>query len=460
MIERNNPGILIAAVKSGSGKTTFTCALLEALKQRNLNPTAFKCGPDYIDPMFHQKVIEVPSENLDPFFSTEDQLKKIYETVAKQSEISVIEGVMGLFDGLGGVSEEGSAYHLASILNLPIVLIIDAHGMGRSIIPLISGFLQYDTFHLIKGIVLNKVSETFYEMIRKEIEQELQVEVLGYIPKKKEMNLESRHLGLKLPDEIKGLKEQIVLASKIIEETVSIDKIIEIAGRKKKQRGKEEKEATRKKQVKIAVAKDPAFCFYYEENLRMLEQNGAECIYFSPLKDRELPEDVDGILLGGGYPELYAKELEKNVSMRNSVKKSIEEGMPSIAECGGFLYLHDELEDEKNQRYEMCHVLKGKCFYKGKLVRFGYINLFEKNEEWMQGTSIKAHEFHYFDSECNGDSCMAVKPVGKRKWDAIQKGKRNFWGFPHLYYASNPAFVTHFIEEACYYKKERKRRDE
>ena len=455
MNEKNNPGILIAAIKSGSGKTTFTCALLEALKERKLCPAAFKCGPDYIDPMFHQKVIGVPSENLDPFFSTKDQLKDIYDHASKEGRISVVEGVMGLYDGLGGVSEEGSAYHLAKILNLPIILVIDAHGMGRSIIPLIAGFLQYDPLHLIKGVVLNKVSPSFYETIKEVIQKELKIEVFGYIPKKKELNLESRHLGLKLPGEIKDLQDQIHLASEIIEETVKIDRILEIAGRKKEQQFKEKQEEVLKKKVRIAVAKDDAFCFYYGENLRMLEKYGAQLVYFSPLKDEKLPDHVDGILLGGGYPEIYAEQLEKNESMRNSIKEAVENGMPSLAECGGFLYLHDHLEDENKKTYEMCHVLKGKCSYKGKLVRFGYIDLMEKEEEWMGKRPLKAHEFHYFDSECNGDGCTAVKPVSGKSWECIKKDKRNFWGFAHLYYASNPEFVIHFIREALEYQKEK-----
>ena len=221
-------GIIVAAIKSGSGKTMFTCALLQALKDRNMFPKAFKCGPDYIDPMFHKQVIGVPSENLDSFFSTEEQLKRIYAQNTSHSQIAVIEGVMGLYDGLGGIKEEGSAYHLAKILKVPVILVIDAHGMGRSVIPLISGFLQYDTEHLIKGVVLNKISKSFYETIGKTIEEELNVEVLGWMPKKEELILESRHLGLKLPDEICNLKEQIKKTAEILEECVDVEKILRI----------------------------------------------------------------------------------------------------------------------------------------------------------------------------------------------------------------------------------------
>ena len=448
-------GIIVAAIKSGSGKTMFTCALLQALKDRNMFPKAFKCGPDYIDPMFHKQVIGVPSENLDSFFSTEEQLKRIYAQNTSHSQIAVIEGVMGLYDGLGGIKEEGSAYHLAKILKVPVILVIDAHGMGRSVIPLISGFLQYDTEHLIKGVVLNKISKSFYETIGKTIEEELNVEVLGWMPKKEELILESRHLGLKLPDEICNLKEQIKKTAEILEECVDVEKILRIMDDTKDPVSSLEEYYFVKNKVRIAVAKDEAFCFYYEENFRILEKYGAELIFFSPLHDEKLPSDIDGVILGGGYPELYAEQLEKNHSMRNSIKAALEDQMPSVAECGGFMYLHDELTDQRQRSYQMCHVVKGRCFYTGKLVRFGYIELSEKKKRWMEGQKIKAHEFHYYDSDANGEDMLAVKPLRKREWDCIYAGERNFWGFPHLYYASNEAFAKHFIDVAQDYRKER-----
>lgn len=453
---QKKPAVLIAAVKSGSGKTTFTCTLLEALKQRQLNPRAFKCGPDYIDSMFHKTVIGIPSDNLDSFFATEDQLKSIFVRESENNGISVVEGAMGLYDGLGGISEEGSAYHIASVLDIPVILVVDAHGMGRSVIPLLSGFLQYDRKKLIKGVVLNKVTPSFCSMIAPVIEKELGIEVLGCFPKLSDFNIESRHLGLKIPEEIQDLKEKLRTASEVLENNVKINRLIDIASTDKKD------EVTRVQgrgvmpvMARIAVARDEAFCFYYEENLRVIKEQGGEPIFFSPLHDEKLPENIDGMILGGGYPELYAEKLEENESMRKSIRDAIDDGIPSIAECGGFMYLHEMLEDQEHRTYQMCGALQGRCFYTGKLVRFGYVEIKEKDSDRFGKTGIKAHEFHYFDSENNGDCCIAKKPVTGKTWNCIHSDGRKFWGFPHLYYRSNTEFAAEFIRQAIKYKKER-----
>ena len=447
-------GILIAGIKSGSGKTMFTCSLLEALKERQKNPCAFKCGPDYIDPMFHQKVIGIPSCNLDSFFSDEEQLRDLYQKQSEGHPISVIEGVMGLYDGLGGTQKQGSAYDLASILKIPVILVIDVHGMGRSILPLIAGFLQYDKEKRIKGVILNKISKGFYETISPLIEEELKTEVLGYLPKMKELSFESRHLGLQLPGEIKGLKEELSRAAGILEETVSVDRLLEIADSDiiKKNMLKKKK----KDRVRIAVARDEAFCFYYEENLNRLREEGAELVEFSPLYDKELPKDIDALLLGGGYPELFAELLEKNDSMRRSIKEAITNKMPSVAECGGFMYLHSTLTDKEGNCHSMCGLIPGNCHFTGRLVRFGYVEVEEiSGSSWLCGKKIKAHEFHYFDSEANGEDCRAVKPTTQKSWSCIHASEDHFWGFPHLYYASNLDFVTSFINKALEYRKNR-----
>jgi len=458
------PGIMIAAAGSGCGKTTITCALLQALKNRGMRGCAFKCGPDYIDPMFHKKVIGVPSHNLDSFFSEREQLLDIYTRNMEGNEIAVIEGAMGLFDGLGGISEEGSAYQVASVLRLPVLLVVDAYGMGRSIIPLLAGFQQYDKEKRIVGVILNKISGNFYKNIAPVIEDELKLAVFGYLPKKQELVLGSRHLGLKLPEEIQDLQKQIQCAAEVLEENISIDKVLEAARRAenlettepKKQKISGDIQNKGKEIVRIGIARDEAFCFYYEENLRALKQNGAELISFSPLHDKALPENLDGILLGGGYPELYAQELEKNSPMRALIRKEIASGMPSLAECGGFMYLHETLKDDKGVSYAMCGVLPGKCFYTGRLVRFGYVEVQEKNATFLkEGTIVKGHEFHYYESENNGQDCIVRKPVagaGNQSWDCIYSGQNHFWGFPHMYYPSNPDFAVHFTDEARAFK--------
>lgn len=483
------PGIMIAAPQSGSGKTLLTCGLLDYLKKQQSEPIAFKCGPDYIDPMFHQTVISVESHNLDSYFLEPEKLRLFFENTCEKSgrELAVVEGVMGLYDGLGGIREEGSAYEIANILDLPILLVINARGMGRSVIPLIAGFLSYDKSHRVQGVILNQTSKMFYETLKAEIEEQLSIPVVGYVPKLSQVTLESRHLGLKLPHETENLRAQLALVSETLGESLDMEQIMAIASGRIRQvaMAKSEERSNRKEQndrkvgkesgissgdepkaqgdkrmpLRLGVARDEAFCFYYEENFkeleRMAEKRGQslELVTFSPLHDTELPERLDGILLGGGYPELVAKELQDNVSMRTSLRQAIEGGIPTVAECGGFMYLHETLVDEKNQTYQMVGALPEECHNTGKLVRFGYVELMAKDNRnhWLHAP-IRGHEFHYYDSSDNGNACLASKPVGTRKWECVHMGANHFWGFPHLYYPSNPEFAEAFVKRMEVYR--------
>ena len=450
--------IMFAAPKSGSGKTIITCALLQALKNKGQQVIAYKCGPDYIDPMFHEQVIGVPSKNLDTFFTDEIVTKDIFLKERTESDFAILEGVMGIFDGLGGVREEGSSYHLAKVTKTPIILVIDAKGMGRSILPLIAGFLAYDTQQLIRGVILNRMSKGYYEIIKPLIEEELNIQVVGYFPEQKEVRIESRHLGLMMPGEIADIKEQLSFLAEMITKTISAEQIVEIAESAEELDIKtadvlETKKVEAEQGPVIAVAKDEAFCFYYTDNLKMLEEMGAKLQYFSPLHDETLPEKCHALLLGGGYPELYAESLSKNISMRNAVSEAIKEGMPVVAECGGFMYLHSAITDKDGKTYKMTDVVKGTCSYKGKLVRFGYIEVEEKVNHFLKkGGKIRGHEFHYFDSTANGEDCIASKPVSGKTYLCIIAEENKWMGFPHLYYPSNPEFAKVFVEKARKYK--------
>lgn len=460
----SNIGLLLAAPASGSGKTTITCALLAALKKRDIAVRSFKSGPDYIDPMYHERVIGVPSGNLDTFFSDEKNIRELYELDMEHYKFSVIEGAMGLYDGLGGTRPEGSAYHLARTLDIPIFIILDSRGMGRTMLALLAGLLEFDGDHRIAGVILNRTTERFYEVIKPQIETELGLPVLGFFPEQKEIHLESRHLGLKLPGEIKALRERVYAAAEVLEKTVDVDRLLDLAERRalvaefqgeivrkgatsREDDVKENPGYDRKtgKKIRIAVAKDRAFCFYYKENLRLLQKMGAELVEFSPLTDTALPEQVNGILLGGGYPELFARQLSENVSMRQSIRKAIESGMPSVAECGGFMYLHETLTDGEGNSYPMVGIVPGECHNTGKLVRFGYVEIKEKESRFLEGQPIRGHEFHYYDSDCNGNSCVAVKPAIGRSWECVHEGENHWWGYPHLYYPSNPEFAANFV---------------
>ena len=453
--------IMIAAPKSGSGKTTITCALLKALKNGGEQVVSYKCGPDYIDPMFHQKVIGIPSKNLDTFFTEADTTRELFLKNRTEKDFAVIEGVMGLFDGLGGVREEGSSYHLAKVTETPIVLVINAKGMGRSVIPMIAGFLAYDKEHLIQGVILNKMSKSYYEIIKPLIEDELSIRVLGYFPDRKDIHIESRHLGLVMPNELADIQKRLQVVSEELEKTVDVDAIKHIAEQASELMGMykgvngdccaEDKKSGR---PVIAVAKDEAFCFSYEDNLLLLQEMGAKITYFSPLHDTKLPDHCDALLIGGGYPELYVNELSQNISMKNAMKQAFDKGMPVVAECGGFMYLHDAIIDKNGVSHAMVGAVRATCEYKGKLVRFGYIEIKENQRcFWLEGELIKGHEFHYFDSTDNGENCTATKPTTGREYSCVMAGESYWLGFPHLYYPSNPFFAENFVKKAEEYKK-------
>lgn len=448
----NIPRILIGAAASGSGKTLLTCGLLQLLSDEKKKIAAFKCGPDYIDPMFHRNVLGVPSKNLDTFFTGEELTKRLFLESAEGVDAAVLEGVMGLYDGLGGIREEGSAYHLAQVTKTPILLVVDAHGMGRSLLPVVKGFLDFDRENLICGIFLNRTSQMFYDVIKPEIEQCCSIPVLGYLPKIAGVTMESRHLGLITPQEIPDIRKQIRAVAEKLRETLDVSLLLSMAEQAKEIAAEKIQIKRITEKVKIAVAQDEAFCFYYEDNLSLLEEAGAELIPFSPMRDAALPKGICGLLFGGGYPELYAEQLSQNNTIKNQIAHKIAGGMPVIAECGGFMYLHERMQDVKGQEYSMVPVVPGTCFYTGKLVRFGYVKMREKAAHFLPETQkILGHEFHYFDSTANGDSCLAKKPVSGRQWDCIHVNNTAWMGFPHLYYYSNPEYVYRFLEKAVHY---------
>ena len=448
--------LMFAAPKSGSGKTLITCAFLQILKEMGEDVVSYKCGPDYIDPMFHEKVLGISSKNLDTFFTGEERTRELFLHGRTENQFAVLEGVMGLYDGLGGIREEGSSYHLAKVTKTPVILVVDAKGMGYSLLPLIAGFLDYDVEHLIKGVILNRMSGMYYQTLKPLIEEKLKITVLGYVPQNSEFTLESRHLGLKLPCEVENLREKIAFAGSQLKKTLEVEKLLQIA-KQAENIGADEKmffvHQVQGEKPTIAVAKDEAFCFYYEDNLRLLEEAGAFLQYFSPIHDTKLPDNCSGMLLGGGYPELYAGELEANKEMRETIKLAIQGGMPSVAECGGFMYLHEKLTDKEGQTYEMAGVLPEMCHYTSKLVRFGYIEVTEEDANFMPENQVmKAHEFHYFDSSNNGSGCKAMKPTTGKQYSCIWTGENHWWGFPHLYYPSNPVFAEHFVSLSERYK--------
>ncbi len=496
-------GIMIAAPKSGSGKTILTCGLLALLKRKGLNPTAFKCGPDYIDGLFHQKVLGVGSGQLDLFFEDPEQMKNRFSRYSFGS-FAVVEGAMGYFDGLGGVSLKASAWDVASTLDLPVFLVVDAHGASLSLAAQIQGFLDFDTGaedmeerenrknaakvpgrsnagkgrnNQIAGIIFNRMAPGMYGSLKAVVEGRLHVPVVGWVPRLDFLKVDSRHLGLVLPEEIEGLKEQMDKLAGCLEQSLDLGQIVKIGKRGETGKGDagssltsaasygaprniclEVREAkTCSRQFRLGVAMDEAFCFYYRENLEAMEAAGASLVFFSPIHDQILPSGLGGLLLGGGYPENYARELWENSSMRRAVAEAAAAGMPIHGECGGYLYLLEELEGADGCSYPMAGVFKGKGRPVGRSRRFGYITVTcsRKLPFLEEGGSIKGHEFHYWDCVCDeGEYVMtAVKPVGGRSWPCMRTVGRTVAGFPHLYYGSCPQWTQRFATQCIEYSR-------
>ncbi len=449
-IQVNTPRVMFAAMRSGSGKTTVTCGVLAALKKQNIKVQAYKCGPDYIDPMFHWTVLGIDTGNLDTFFAGADAIGRILARDTMDAEVIVMEGVMGYYDGVGGTTTMASSYELSKVTKTPVVLIVDAKGASVTLAAIIRGIMKYKMDSRIAGVILNRVSPMFYSRIKHVIEAECGIPVLGYLPENASFAVPSRHLGLLQPEELQAQKDWVETVAEAVMKTIDINGIFEIAAQAETLQIQKPVDVRQNCEFpsgyRIGVARDAAFSFYYRENLRMLEDMGAELVHFSPLADAELPA-VDALIFGGGYPELYAKQLYDNRSMRASVRQALEAGMPCHAECGGFLYLGKSLADAEGNVYEMVGFLDGAGFRTERLQRFGYVELAPQDAGvFAVNTVLRGHEFHYWDSTDCGDACLAWKPLSKQKiYPCMVKKKGTFAGFPHLYYAGAEAFFYHLF---------------
>lgn len=449
-IQVNTPRVMFAATRSGSGKTTVTCGVLAALKKQNIKVQAYKCGPDYIDPMFHRTVLGIDTGNLDTFFADADAIGRILARDTKDAELIVMEGVMGYYDGVGGTTTMASSYELSKVTKTPVVLIVDAKGASVTLAAIIRGIMEYKKDSRIVGVILNRVSPMFYSRIKHVIETECGIPVLGYLPEDASFAVPSRHLGLLQPDEMQKQRDWVETVAEAARKTIDIDGILEIAAQAEMLQIQKATGETEKCKFpagyRIGVARDAAFSFYYRENLRMLEDMGATLVFFSPLADAHVPE-VDALIFGGGYPELYAKQLYENQSMRVSVRQALEYGMPCHAECGGFLYLGKSLADAEGNVYEMVGFLDGAGFRTERLQRFGYVELApQEADAFAVNTILRGHEFHYWDSTDCGGACLAWKPLSKQKtYPCMVKKKGTFAGFPHLYYAGAENFFYHLF---------------
>ncbi|UUX92825.1 cobyrinate a,c-diamide synthase [Methanoplanus endosymbiosus] len=446
------PTIIIAGTHSGCGKTTISSAIMSALKKRGLRVQPFKVGPDFIDPTHHTDICGRVSRNLDPFMMGEDGVLRTFADASKDADISVIEGVMGLYDGLEG-TDAGSTAHVAKILNAPVILIVDVKGSSRSANASVLGFTEFDRNVRVEGVIFNRIGS---ERHRAMISASLKREAVGWIPWEREKSLNSRHLGLKMAHETPP-EESPAAFTQIIEDNTDLKRIIEIAGTGEEipvpLRNSENSISTNTdKKARIGVAYDSAFNFYYQDNFDRLEKYGADIIYFSPMKD-EMPA-VDALYFGGGYPEIYMEKLEKS-KCRTLIKKCADDDMPIYAECGGLIYLSRSI-DYEGRKSDMCGILPADAVKMNRFQALGYVEATCRAEDspLPSGISVKGHEFHYTKLNCDSDTKFAMELT---RGKGIEDGRDGIYsgntigGYTHVYFTDR--FAEAFVNNAVKYSE-------
>ncbi|MFZ5943606.1 MAG: cobyrinate a,c-diamide synthase [Bacillota bacterium] len=455
------PRLVIAGTHSGVGKTTITSGLMQFLVKKGIRVQGFKVGPDYIDPSYHTLATNRNSRNLDSWMFSEEAVLELVNRTSSNSDLVIIEGVMGLFDGFGGNSDLGSTAHIAKITKSPVILVVDTRSMARSIAALIQGYMSYDADVNIAGVILNKVASERHLQILQEAIKPLNIPVVGHIFRDTDLGMPERHLGLVPAIEKDDLKEHLLRTGQKLENYVEINVLLNISRSavalpqskasifSSQERGLFDK-------LPIGYAYDQAFNFYYWDNLDYLQHLGAELIPFSPLKDQSIPKDVCGLIIGGGFPELFLERLSNNREFIHSLRQAYNLGIPIYAECGGFMYLTQEISDFFDNTFKMVGLIPGKCKMTKKLAGMGYREGIIKNHSLLgeAGTYIKGHEFHYSRFEPEEESPEKV---------AFQYKNGNCEGYCdnyllasylHLHFASNPSLAQNFLKVCNTFKKE------
>jgi cobyrinic acid a,c-diamide synthase len=444
--------IIIAGTNSGVGKTTITIGLIALLKKKGLKVQPFKVGPDFIDTGYHTLIAGRPSRNLDGWMMSEDYVKGSFYKNSSGADFAVIEGVMGLFDGLDGKGLEGSTAQIAKILNIPVILIVDAKAMAGSAGAVAYGFENYDKDVRIAGVIFNNVgSQNHYRILKGSVEHRCKATVLGYLQKDSNIAIPSRHLGL-VTVEDNLLSEKIIdKLSDIMETNINLDKILDMSLVNSNLsifniyiKKKEEKRIT------LAVAYDKAFNFYYQDNLDILTEYGAELKFFSPLNDKNLPDNIDSIYIGGGYPEIYAKELEANASLRVQIKKLAEDGMFIYAECGGLMYLTEGITDLDGRMHEMVGIFPAAARMLSKRKSLGYVCVEAIDDAILtqKGSKIRGHEFHYSEIDMPDTIKRAYKVTKASSGDERLEGycyKNVLASHVHIHFGSNIEWAKNLI---------------
>ncbi|MGB3192146.1 MAG: cobyrinate a,c-diamide synthase [Limnoraphis sp.] len=448
---------IIAADRSGSGKTTITLALLAYLQHHQFNIQSFKVGPDYIDPMFHQFVTQKPCRNLDPILTSEPYIKQCFTRHTQNTDYALIEGVMGLFDGVSTLIHQtptGSTAHIAQILNLPILLVIDCSRLSGSVAAIAHGFTTLNPQLKFAGLILNKVaSDRHLELLKSALEP-LDIDILGIVRRQDQIHLPERHLGLVPTDELPQLQTLIHQLADLATDCFNWEKLLPLF--KTQKTGYIQSNLTKPdldNPVKIAVARDQAFSFYYQDNLDILQQLGAELVFWSPLNDSQIPNNIQGFYFGGGFPELFAQQLSENLSVKKAVQNLISVGIPTYAECGGLMYLCEEIIDFENKSWSMVGILPTKAFM-GKRLKLGYYqaNTLQESLLLPKQITIFGHQFHRSELTLESPNPLyKMKRYGKTlEYETITEGWQlvNLYAsYLHLHWGSRPEIPARFLQQ-------------
>jgi cobyrinic acid a,c-diamide synthase len=457
----NKPRIVIAGTNSGAGKTTVTLGIMAALKKRGLIVQGFKVGPDYIDPSYHTAITGRPSRNLDGWMIPQEAVREVFHRGSDGADISVIEGVMGMYDGKDPLSNIGSTAELSVLLKAPVILVVNVSSMARSAAAVVLGFQQLDPSVHLAGVIVNQVgSKGHYELVKAAIEQMCQIPVIGYLTRTDDLQIPERHLGLIPALERGEIAPLFTALERTISETVDIDRIIELANQSELWDPPIPTLFTGQKKepfVTLAVARDSAFNFYYPENIELLEWNGANIIYFSPLAGEMIPEQADGVYIGGGFPEEFAKQLSQHRLPKESLQQASERGMPIFAECGGYMFLTKTLTDRLDTTYPMTGILPATVHMQPRLAALGYREVVALQDTILsaQGERARGHEFHYSTSQIDHKEwTYAYEAVGLRGQKKEGYAKDNILaGYTHLHFGSNPNMVRRFLAACLNYRQ-------
>lgn len=449
--------ILIAGTHSGVGKTTVSLGLMKALTDRGKKVQPFKVGPDYIDPNYHKYVTGIHSRNLDAYMLDEEQIKYIFLRAANQKDISIIEGVMGLYDGVGSDINKCSTSAMAKVLKCPVILVIDAKATGASAAATVLGYKHMDKSVDIVGVIVNNIKNpNHYKLIKAAIEKYCAIEVLGYLPPNDDVVMSSRHLGLVQCQEDKDLSQKVDKMAQLIEKYVDVDRILELAESESITSSFEMTMFLDDPEVKnlaigkkIGIAYDEAFNFYYQDNLDLLRDIGAELVFFSPIRDEKLPE-IDLFYIGGGYPEIYAQELESNNTMLDSIREFYEANKPIYAECGGLMYLGKYLIDKEDNKHQMVGILDGYSQMTQGLKRFGYCLATAKEDNLIsyKGQQLRGHEFHYSEFISDMETIFDMKKTTSSSvmvWSGGYSSKNVLASYLHVHFYNNLSIVCYLL---------------